>query len=204
MPDCTYCEDSFATEEASLTHLEDQHADDVGLIDRRRLERRRADDDSGVDPRTLALGALVAGVLAAIVIVLVLRAPGGGHTARAGAARQPTDLWSVHYHGTIEVSIGGERIDFGRPAYQMQADAFHFEGGGGTRWHVHARGVTLGFAMRTLGLNVTADTVTYGGTTYRDAAPGTTVTVLVDGEPVTPRSYVLREGNHIEIRVERS
>jgi hypothetical protein len=60
------------------------------------------------------------------------------------------------------------------------------------------------FAVATLGMNVTESTVTYQETTYRDRAAGTNVTVLVDGEHVRPSSYVLQEGDHIEIRVNQS
>lgn len=46
------------------------------------------------------------------------------------------------------------------------------------------------------------ETVTYRGTTYRDSNPGTTVTVEVNGEPVNPRTYVLEEGDRVQISVE--
>jgi hypothetical protein len=132
MPDCKYCEDSFTTEKAYLTHLEDEHQGEIGRLDRRRLDQRNGDGDEGLDYGTIAWGALLVGVLGVIVTVTVLRAFGSGGSSPA-AAQQPTDLWSVHYHGTIDVVIEGEEIDFSQSEYQLQADAFHFEGGGGTR-----------------------------------------------------------------------
>jgi hypothetical protein len=61
--------------------------------------------------------------------------------------------------------------------------------------------------MATLGLEVTEDTVTYEGTTYRDSDPGTTVEVLVDGEAIDPSTYTLdgadtaENGDHVRIVV---
>ncbi|MDX1745764.1 MAG: hypothetical protein R3324_07490, partial [Halobacteriales archaeon] len=121
-------------------------------------------------------------------------APAGGPT--------PSGLGSVHLHGTIEMTVDGEAVDFSRDRYQLQADAFHFESREGGRWHVHARGVTLGWAMATLGIEVTGSSVTVEGRTYRDGADGVSVTVEVNGEPVSPASYVLREGDHVRIVVE--
>ena len=66
------------------------------------------------------------------------------------------------------------------------------------RWHGHAKGVTLSYAMGTLGIDVTEDTVAYQGTTYGDD-PGETVVVKVNGESVNPEEYVLQDGDHIQI-----
>jgi len=102
----------------------------------------------------------------------------------------------------MEVVIDGQRVDFSRSQYQLQADAFHFEANEGRRWHVHARGVTLAWAMESLGIPVTAETVTFEGRTYDDSDPDTTVTIRVNGEPVTPSSYVLQRGDRVRIVVE--
>lgn len=108
----------------------------------------------------------------------------------------------MHTHGSITVTIAGERIDFSRDTYQLQDNYFHFEHGNGDRWHVHGKDVTLQYAMDTLNIHVTNETVTYQGTTYRDSNPGTTVTVEVNGEPVNPRTYVLQDGDRVQINVE--
>jgi hypothetical protein len=198
MIECDYCGDSFESDDAYLDHLAADHDGELGRIDRRRVDAHTADEGSGDSTLPYALGAVL--VLAVGVVGVVLFLPFGGGSAGQG----PSDIGSVHYHGTIEMRVDGERIDFGRDRYQLQADAFHFEGGRGTRWHVHAQGVTLEFAMETLGFDVTPTSLTYEGTTYRDGAPNTTVTVEVDGQAVTPSEYVLREGDQIRIAVERS
>lgn len=71
MPDCDYCSESFDGEAAYLDHLEATHADEVGAVDQRRLDNRRA-DDSG-----LRLGLFAVGIIAVLAV-------GGGIYAVAG------------------------------------------------------------------------------------------------------------------------
>ena len=195
MSECRYCGRSFEDEEAYLEHLREQHAADLGPIDRRRAFGE--EEGSGIDPGPVAILGVV-GIAAAIVAYVVFFSGGG---ASADGMVTPHSVGSVHYHGTMEMAVAGDRVDFSRDAYQLQADPFHFEAGDGTRWHVHARSVTLEYAMSTLGIGVSGDSVTFQGTTYRDDDPDTTVVVEVNGESVDPREYVLADGDAIRIVV---
>ncbi len=194
MPDCGYCEASFEAEAAYLEHLRETHADELGPIDRRRVA---PDPSGGLPTGPLALGAVLLASVVVVGYVIALAGSGG-----AGGGAGPHDVGSVHFHGTMEMVVDGHRVDFSQSRYQLQADAFHFEANDGLRWHVHARGVTLAWAMDSLGIGVTADAVAFEGATYDDADPATTVRVTVDGEPVTPERYVLREGDAVRIVVE--
>jgi sulfur carrier protein ThiS len=198
MPDCDYCGASFDGEQAELKHLEAEHLNELGPIDRRRVGVDGADGGFPVGP--VALGGVI--VAAAAVVVYVIFLAGGGGAAPSG----PTNIGSVHYHGTINVTVDGQQLDFGRSKYQhpRSEPAFHFEGGDGSQWHVHAQQVTLQYAMGTLGINVTEDTVTYNGTTYRDSDPGTEVVVQVNGQSVDPSEYVLKRDDHIRIVARQS
>lgn len=203
--ECGHCGREFDDEEAYLHHLQDEHGDDLGPIERRRVAALESDDG-----RSVAVYAGIVGVALAfgLLAYLLFSAGGGlggtdGTGASADAATTPHDVWSVHYHGTITVEIGGEELDFSRSRFQMQADPFHFENGEGDRWHGHARDVTLEYAMGTLGIEVSEDEVTYDGTTYRDGE-GARVVVEVNGEPVTPAEYVLEEGDEIRIVAEET
>ena len=194
MPDCGYCEASIDDEAAYHDHLRSVHADELGPIDRRRVTTDEV--GGGLPTGPLAIGIVL--LIAAAVVAYVVFLPGGGGADGDG----PTNLWGVHYHGTLEVVIDGDRVDFSRPTYQLQADAFHFESDEGPRWHVHAEGVTLSWAMESLGIPVTAETVTFEGATYDDADPGTRVSITVDGDPVDPSIYVLRPEDEVRILVE--
>jgi hypothetical protein len=193
MPDCGYCDESFDDEAAYHDHLRAVHADELGPIDRRRIA---AGSGGGLPTGPLALGLVL--LISAAVVGYVIFLPGGGGASGDG----PRNLGSVHYHGTMEVVIDGQQVDFSRSEYQLQTDAFHYEANDGTRWHVHAQDVTLAWALESLGIGVTTDTVTFDGRTYDDADPDTTVSVTVDGEPVTPSTYVLQEGDAVRIVVQ--
>jgi len=197
MPDCDYCGASFDSEEAEIEHLRDEHGNELGPIDQRRVGV--TDDGDGFPTGPVALGFVLVAAFAVVGYVIFV--------AGSGAASDgPTDVGSVHYHGTINVTVEGETVDFSQPEYQRPQEhpAFHFEDGEGGRWHVHGQGVTLQYAMETLDIEVTEDTVTFDGTTYRDGDEGTTVVVEVNDQPVDPSEYVLQRGDHIRIVVERS
>jgi len=215
MPDCDYCAESFEDEQAYLRHLEAAHESELGTIDQRRVEEELDAGGGGLPTKPLAVELVVVGIAGLVIYVAFLFDPGGTATDVPGdggdvePAQEPAELRTAHEHGTIEMTIDGERIDFSQSQYQVQSDEFHFENGNGRIWHKHARGVTLEWAMATLGIGVTGDTVTYQGTTYNDSDPGTEVIVEVNGEPVDPRTYVLQgtegentgEGDHVRIVV---
>lgn len=195
MPECRYCDASFDDEATYRDHLREAHEGELGPIDRRRAATAPS-ASLPVGPLAIAVVVLAAAGVVGYVVFL-----SGG--AGSGAGDDPRNVGSVHYHGTIEVVIDGHQVDFSRPEYQQPREhpAFHFEGGDGDRWHVHAQGVTLAYAMDTLGIGVAADAVTFQGTSYGSADPDTTVAVTVHGGPVTPAEYVLREGDAVRIVV---
>lgn len=109
----------------------------------------------------------------------------------------------LHVHGDISMTVAGESVDFTRDKYQNPSHAayFHFEGGE-PHWHSHSWSVSLAYAMNTLpGINITADSVTYNNTTYDRSDPGTSITISVNGEPVDPSTYLLKDGDDVTITV---
>ena len=213
MRDCPHCAASFEADDeaASLEHLRDEHPDEFGSVDRRRLDQLRGDsDDDGVSSTALLLGGLTV-VVVGIVVFVTFGLGGSSPDEGVAAARTPSNVGGAHYHGTMEVVVLGDRVDFSRQEYQLQANAFHFEGGDGRVWHGHAEAVTLEWAMASLGIGVTETSVTFEGTTYSDSDPEYTVSVTVNGEPVDPATYVLTgasdagaagsQGDHVRIVV---
>ena len=216
MNKCRYCGREFNGESAHHDHRREAHADELGPIDRRRLESES--ENRSRTPIVLAGVVLMLALGVMIGAGYVLFGGGGGTGSAAGSAaganatdpgaveavaKTPTSVGSVHTHGTIEMRVAGQSIDFSQSQYQLQADPFHFENGNGDRWHVHAEGVTLEYAMSTLDIGVTNESVTYEGETYR-AEGNTTVTVAVNGEPVVPSEYVLQDGDRVRIVVQEN
>jgi len=210
MRDCPHCAESFDTEAASLEHLRDDHPAEFGSVDERRLAQLGGDGDDGGSNTALLLGGLAVAVVGIVVVVTFFL---GGSSPGSGvdAARTPSNVGAAHSHGTMEMVVLGDRVDFSRDEYQLQANAFHFEGGDGRVWHGHAEGVTLEWAMASLGIEVTETSVTFDGTTYRDGDAEYAVSVTVNGQPVDPSTYVLQgaqdaavarsQGDHVRIVV---
>jgi len=188
MPDCEYCSEGFEDEDVYLQHLRDEHEGELGAIDERRVAQL---DAGGRSDRTrltvliLALGSI------ALVGYLVTIVGGFGED-------EPVGLGSVHEHGTMEVVIENESLDLNDRAFVKNDNAFHFHGDerattGEFVWHTHATGVTLQYALGTLGIEVddSGTELRYGGETYHDEKPGTEVRIEIDGERVEPGSYEL-------------
>lgn len=202
MTDCDYCGASFGDEDAHLDHLREEHLDELGPIDKRRVGA--ADGDDGLPTAPVALGAVVVAAAAIVGYVIFVAGGSGGGTVNGFEVQQtPTGEPSQasHYHGPMNMTVNGERVDFSQDKYQQNAVPFHFERGNGDRWHVHTPGVTLEYGMATLDIGVTEDSVTFRNTTYEDSDEGTTVVVEVNGNGVDPADYVLREGDRIHIAV---
>ncbi|WP_115863469.1 hypothetical protein [Halorussus litoreus] len=195
---CDHCDAEFGDEEAYLRHLRDEHGDDLGPIEQRRVAGLGDEGGGGVVAYAAAVGALA---LVGLLAYVLFFSGGGASGGPGGGGDGPSAIGSVHYHGTIDVSIGGQQIDFSQPRFQVRNtgnNAFHFENGNGTHWHGHAQDVTLAYAMGTLDIEVTDETVTYDGTTYGDDS-GERAIVEVNGESVDPASYVLQKGDHVRI-----
>ena len=209
MEECSYCGESFEGEDAYLGHLADEHEGELRAIDQRRVEEYDGDDGGGVPTGPLVLGIVVGVAVLLVAYVTLFMGGGGGSGDGAPALGQ---AGSAHEHGTINVTVAGQTVDFTQPEYQVSETRnrrFHFERGTAI-WHKHATGVTVQYALGTLGIDVTEDSVTFEGTTYQESEPGTEVVVEVNGEPVDPSQYVIQgtetasaadQGDHIRVVV---
>jgi hypothetical protein len=194
MPDCNYCDRSFDSEEEYHEHLASEHEGELSRIDRRRVDGVESDDGGGIPTGPAVLIGVIGFAVAMVVWVVFFFGSGGASgTVNGIDVDQTPGQTATHFHGLINVTIDGQQLDFSRPEFQnpRQFPAFHFEGGDGEVWHGHRDGLTLEYAMATLGIEVSENSVTYNGTTYDGSDPDTTVRVLVDGESVDPTSYEL-------------
>lgn len=207
---CEYCNRTLDSEEAYREHLRLRHGDELDED-----EALRAAGESGRE-RLISVGVPILTVIFVAVVGFGLLAVGADvadwsssetttTTSAERAKYTPTDTGSRHVHGQITVVIEGTEIDFGKRRYQLQDEAFHMEGSGDERWHIHARNVTLEYAINTFpDLGIGRGSVTYDGTTYRDSAAGTTIEITVNGDPVDPVTYVIQKGDTIRIVVRTS
>lgn len=194
MPECDYCSEAFESEEEYLEHLRAEHYEELGRIDRRRVEGVTAgDEDEGLPVGPLLIVGVI--LLGAVMVGAVLVVT----TGIGQSTDEPTNVGAVHDHGTIEIVIEGEELDLydGEFVRDREHDAFHFHRGyeqyDAYVWHVHAEGVTIQYALGTLDIEVDDEgtELTYDGETYSEDDPGTSVRFEVNGEPVEPGEHVL-------------
>lgn len=104
-----------------------------------------------------------------------------------------------HAHGSLEVTIDGEEVNFSQERYVMNDAYFHFHGDeGGSRWHAHSTNLTVDYAISAFDdFEMTNGSITVNETTY-DADQ---TTVRINGESVDPDRYVLKDGDQIELVV---
>jgi len=203
MPECEYCGESFDDEAGLLEHMGERHEGELGRIDQRRVAQHHGDSDAGLPPT------VIYGVVGVVLVGIVLGGVYAAITVFDGSAPE-----RVHEHGTINMTVDGERMAFSSSQYTSPTD-FHFHGSGPV-WHMHPQDpgrLTLAEAMDRLGIEVTEDRVTVEGETYRADDPATEVVVEVDGESVDPTEYELHgeaatsdaeQGDHVRIVVESS
>lgn len=231
MTDCDHCEETFDDDAAYLRHMDAEHPDEMGRIERRRLEELGGGGGGGT-PTAAILGALaVLALLVAVVFyTLTVGSGSGSELGELGPAPdppghdtgppgqdevyQPYQLGATHEHGQITVEVSGESIDFRQAEFQhpQTMRAFHFEEGQ-ARWHGHAEGVTLEYALEATAFGVTNTSFAYDGVIYRrgtdTSAPDgwevvteATVVYRVNGNSVQPETYVLQDGDTIQVIVE--
>jgi hypothetical protein len=86
MVECEYCGDAFETEAAHLEHLGDEHVDELGPIDHRRVAAAGSNSSDAGLPLTGLLGG-AAGLVLVVVAIWVLFLGGGG-----GPGAAPTGI----------------------------------------------------------------------------------------------------------------
>jgi hypothetical protein len=206
--DCDHCEETVDDDAAYLRHMDAEHPDEMGRIERRRLEELGG--SGGGTPTAAIVGVLAVLALLVAVVFYTLTVGSGGSGDELGElgpapqppgyeglqavnqdeVYQPYQIGAAHEHGSITVEVEGETMDFRQPEFQhpQSMRAFHFEAGE-SRWHVHANGVTLEYALEATAFGVTNTSFAYDGVIYRRGGD----TSAPDGwEVVTDATVVYR------------
>ncbi|MBP1986192.1 DUF3105 domain-containing protein [Halolamina salifodinae] len=88
MVECEYCGAAFDDKEAHLEHLGEEHAEELGAIDRRRVEAATDDEDGGLPVAGLLSGVAVLVVLVVAIWFFFLSGPSGVE----GVDAEPTGM----------------------------------------------------------------------------------------------------------------
>lgn len=193
---CPYCGESVADDEY-VSHLERAHDDDLEGLDRRLVDERGRTASRNFRPYVLGVAVVVLFVVAYLAVFLM---PAPVETA---AVQQPDADSPTHVHGDIHLEYDGAVVDFDDPQYLERDGCFHFHGYDNAEvWHVHCEGVTLEYAMATLGMELAEDSLVVDGEDYDESDDGTAASVTVNGDPVDPERYVLEGGDDVRIVAE--
>lgn len=231
MTDCEHCSESFEDEAGYLRHLDDEHPGEMGPIERRKLDELGG--SGGGPSMPLLVGGIAVVALLLAVVLYTLTTGGSGANSDLGElgpapdppghelgpagedeAYQPYRVGAFDRHGEIDVTVAGNGIDFGEAQFQhpRKMGAFHFEGGQ-SQWHMHAKGVTLEYALEATAFGVTNDSFAYDDVVYYEGTAGSspdgwtvvtnaTIEYRVNGEPVAPETYVIEQDDTIVVTVQ--
>lgn len=182
---CDYCDQSFDSEDAYLSHLRSEHQGELGRVDQRRVEQQASNASQWSIPTGPAILVGIFLIVGAILVYITVFTESSQNTARA------------HIHGDIAISVDSENV----PVTQRRGtEAFHFHES--DQWHVEAQRPTLREALRAIGIEANSNSITINGQSYNMSSSGVSVTYQVDGSAVNPDDYVLEEGDTIQIAVD--
>jgi hypothetical protein len=209
MPDCDYC-DSHIDESAEdsdqpyLTHLAEEHVDEVTPVDERKLEKKWNGDLEKMRGDYYRYGAATIGAAAAAAVFII----GVGAIAVMGIGSSPPSEdggsgteW-VYEQGKITVEIGGEQVP---PSELNGSEYFYVENETGT-WRMSVPSefrYTVGDALVGIGLITEPTQPTAVSSEYVENPSEMEVEVTVDGESV-PLNETVKQGQNITVTVEET
>lgn len=208
MPDCDYCEShiddsSEDAEQAYLTHLAEEHLDEVSTVDERKLEKQWDGDLDEVRGESYSFRPLTIGASAAVVVFVIglgVMSVMGGSSAGGDAGDGGTE-W-IYEHGQMTVEVGGEQVS---PTELEGTEYFYVENETGT-WRMNVPTdfrYTVGDALVGLGLITDSDSPATVSEKYAQNVSQPELMVTADGEPVGLNESI-EHGQNITVAVEEA
>lgn len=174
MFECDVCKKRFLSKEAFNQHKADKHP-----AEKKEITERPKTGKSNLIPYVV-VGLLIAGAAYAILNL------GSGSSTAIGA------VGSEHKHIDIATYINGVPVNFNLPQYQLQSSYVHFEGAQGGVVHKHATGVTIGFMLSTLKMDLSKDCLSANGVKYCSQGDKA-LKVFVNGKQIEqPEKYEMK------------
>lgn len=170
MVTCEYCSSTFDDEESYLRHLGDAHRDELGAIDRRRVESAERGDGTSV---TRVYAAVAVGVLLLAIGTYALFAGGGGGSAPDGIeAESLPDQGDQSLLENVQTFPKPQRTDHVDPGTDLQYEQLPPVGG-----PHYAGTVNAGFYEQSQAMGDVVHTLEHGA-----------VVVYYDPATVTPEA----------------
>lgn len=205
--ECRHCSEEFHGERSLLKHLNSEHYEQLGPVDKRRVDEQlnQPNDFATLLAENIGMVAIAAVLgLGGAALYFSLGINGSGGVVLPDGVTPPDENADVHAHGTVSIVTDGSSVDLTQEKYQGRTHCFHFHPGqSDAGYHMHCGNITPAYASAALGLQLESDgeVAKFNEETYR-TAEGDTVALQVNGESVDPYTYQVQEGDNITIELD--
>ena len=167
MPKCETCGKEFNTEDGLNSHQADKHgmsSHEKKEVKKQQGEQKKEEVHGKAKRKKIKRYALVAIVIIAVVT--------GGYFLLGSTSSnnlRSVNLGSVgstHTHQDFKMYVNGQMVDFSQPKYQLRSNLVHFEESNGNVIHTHATGMTVGYMLGTLNIEMTSECLSIDGVRY--------------------------------------
>ena len=167
MPKCETCGKEFNTEDGLNSHQADKHgmsSHEKKEVKKQQGEQKKEEVHGKAKRKKIKRYALVAIVIIAVVTggYFLLGSTSSNNLGSVNLG----SVGSTHTHQDFMMYVNGQMVDFSQPKYQLRSNLVHFEESNGNVIHTHATGMTVGYMLGTLNIEMTSECLSIDGVRY--------------------------------------
>jgi len=177
MPKCETCGKEFNTEDGLNSHQADKHgmsSHEKKEVKKQQGEQKKEEVHGKAKRKKIKRYALVAIVIIAVVtggyFLLGSTSSNNLGSVNLGSVNLGSvnlgSVGSTHTHQDFKMYVNGQMVDFSQPKYQLRSNLVHFEESNGNVIHTHATGMTVGYMLGTLNIEMTSECLSIDGVRY--------------------------------------
>src|SRR3990167_6820805 len=182
MPKCETCGKEFNTEDGLNSHQADKHcmsSHEKKEVKKQQGEQKKEEVHGKAKRKKIKRYALVAIVIIAVVtggyFLLGSTSSNNLGSANLGSVNLGSvnlgsvnlgSVGSTRTHQDFKMYVNGQMVDFSQPKYQLRSNLVHFEESNGNVIHTHATGMTVGYMLGTLNIEMTSECLSIDGVWY--------------------------------------
>lgn len=208
MPKCDYCQSHIGEsgeddDQPYLTHLAEEHLDDVSRVDGRKLEKKWDGDLEEMRGDNYRFRPLTIGAAAAAVVFIAglgAMAVMGGSSSPSASGDGGTE-W-IYEHGEMAIEINGEQVS----TSELEGSEYFYVENETGQWRMNVpadQRYSVGDALAGLGLITEPQPPAEVSTEYVQNASDVEMTVTVDGEPAF-LNETIEQGQSISFSAEET
>src|SRR3989338_2351159 len=167
MPKCETCGKEFNTEDGLNSHQADKHgmsSHEKKEVKKQQGEQKKEEVHGKAKRKKIKRYALVAIVIIAVVTggYFLLGSTSSNNLGSVNLG----SVGSTHTHQDFKMYVNGQMVDFSQQKYQLRSNLVHFEESNGNVIHTHATGMTVGYMLGTLNIEMTSECLSIDGVRY--------------------------------------